>query len=56
MCYPVDPVISSEQPGPELGQVFSKIRPAIPRGLVVRIRRSHRHGLGSIPGVGICAL
>ena len=26
----------------------------IPRGLVVRIRRSHRRGPGSIPGVGIC--
>ena len=25
---------------------------AIPRGLVVRIRRSHRRGPGSIPGVG----
>ena len=25
-----------------------------PRGLVVRIRRSHRRGPGSIPGVGIC--
>ena len=24
----------------------------IPRGLVVRIRRSHRRGPGSIPGVG----
>ena len=28
----------------------------IPRGLVVRIRRSHRRGPGSIPGVGICFL
>ena len=26
---------------------------SIPRGLVVRIRRSHRRGPGSIPGVGI---
>ena len=26
----------------------------IPRGLVVRIWRSHRRGSGSIPGVGIC--
>ena len=25
---------------------------AIPHGLVVRIRRSHRRGPGSIPGVG----
>ena len=25
----------------------------LPRGLVVRIRRSHRRGQGSIPGVGI---
>ena len=25
----------------------------VPRGLVVRIRRSHRRGPGSIPGVGI---
>ena len=25
----------------------------LPRGLVVRIRRSHRRGPGSIPGVGI---
>ena len=25
-----------------------------PRGLVVRIRRSHRRGPGSIPGVGMC--
>ena len=28
----------------------------VPRGLVVRIRRSHRRGLGSIPGVGIESL
>ena len=28
----------------------------IPRGLVVRIRRSHCRGPGSIPGVGICFL
>ena len=28
----------------------------IPRGLVVRIRRSHRRGPGSIPCVGICFL
>ena len=26
----------------------------IPYGLVVRIRRSHRRGPGSIPGMGIC--
>ena len=26
--------------------------PEFPRGLVVRIRRSHRRGPGSIPGVG----
>ena len=28
----------------------------LPRGLVVRIRRSHRRGSGSIPGVGIASL
>ena len=28
----------------------------IPRGLMVRIRRSHRRRPGSIPGVGICFL
>ena len=28
----------------------------IPGGLVISTRRSHRHGPGSIPGVGICFL
>ena len=26
----------------------------LPRGLVVRIRRSHRRGRGSIPRTGVC--
>ena len=29
-----------------------RLRHDLPRGLVVRIRRSHRRGPGSIPGVG----
>ena len=32
------------------------MRHDLPRGLVVRIRRSHRRGPGSIPGVGIVSL
>ena len=37
----------SKQPGPYF--IFKR---EIPRGLVVRIRRSHRRGPGSIPGLG----
>ena len=33
--------------------IFFRMLYELPRGLVVRIRRSHRRGPGSIPGVGI---
>ena len=36
--------------------IFFRMHYDFPRGLVVRIRRSHRRGPGSIPGVGIVSL
>ena len=36
--------------------IFFRMCYDLPRGLVVRIRRSHRRGPGSIPGVGIVLL
>ena len=43
----MEPLINNIRP------VIFSIYHDLPRGLVVRIRRSHRRGPGSIPGVGI---
>ena len=38
----------------EAGHVLAHCSSAVPGGLVVRIRRSHRRGRGSIPRLGTC--
>ena len=42
-----------EPPINNIRHIIFRLRYDLPRGLVVRIRRSHRRGPGSIPGVGI---
>ena len=46
---------STVKTGPDDSAVTNTIEPQanFPCGLVVRIRRSHRRGLGSIPGVSM---
>ena len=53
-----DTLILPSKTGPDDWAVTNTVtsQANFPRGLVVRIRRSHRRGPGSIPGVGISFL
>ena len=55
-CMPDMKKFRVEPPNNNITHIILKLRHGLPRSLVVRIRRSHRRGPGSIPGVGIVSI
>ena len=56
ILHPILTEVTLEQPINNISPSIFIAYHDLPRGLVVRIRRSHRRGPGSIPGVGIASL
>ena len=55
-CMPCVKKFRVEPSNNNIRHIIFMLHYHLPRGLVVRIRRSHRRGPGSIPGVGIVSL